>query len=131
MADTVCGSNKAANDLGVSDQQYYRQHVFFCLNQRQGNENCCANHGAKLAFDHCKMRVRQLGLADADADAPGIRVNKSGCLGRCAGGPILVIYPEGVWYSYVDLADIDEIIERHLQQGEIVERLLTPPELGT
>ena len=68
----------------------------------------------------------QLGLAGPG----GVRVNKAGCLDRCAGGPILVIYPQETWYTYVDASDIDEIVERHLKKGEIVERLLTPPELG-
>jgi (2Fe-2S) ferredoxin len=43
---------------------------------------------------------------------------------------VAVVYPEGVWYSYVDLADIDEIVDSHLVRGVVVERLLTPPELG-
>ena len=50
-------------------------------------------------------------------------MNKSGCLDRCDEGPVLVVYPEAVWYTYVDRADIDEIIDRHIQGGEIVERL--------
>ena len=43
---------------------------------------------------------------------------------------LAVVYPEGVWYSYVDAADIDEIVESHLKNGQVVERLRTPPELG-
>ncbi|MEG1203208.1 MAG: (2Fe-2S) ferredoxin domain-containing protein, partial [Comamonas sp.] len=49
---------------------------------------------------------------------------------RCAGGPIMAIYPEGVWYTYIDNEDIDEIIESHLKNGQVVERLLTPPDVG-
>jgi (2Fe-2S) ferredoxin len=52
-----------------------------------------------------------------------IRINKAGCLDRCDAGPCVVVYPEGVWYTYVDEQDIDEIIESHLVKGEIVERL--------
>jgi (2Fe-2S) ferredoxin len=59
-----------------------------------------------------------------------VRVNKSGCLDRCAAGPVAVVYPEGVWYSFVDAQDIDEIVESHLKNGKVVERLLTPPHLG-
>ena len=55
--------------------------------------------------------------------AGGVRVNQAGCLDRCAGGPVLVVYPEAVWYTYVDKQDIDEIISSHLQQGKVVERL--------
>ena len=105
---------------------YYKHHVFFCLNQRQAPEACCAHQGAQAAFDHCKSRVKALGLSGPG----GVRVNKASCLDRCAGGPIMVIYPQETWYTYVDQSDIDEIVERHLQKGEVVERLLTPPQLG-
>jgi (2Fe-2S) ferredoxin len=59
-----------------------------------------------------------------------VRVNKSGCLDRCAGGPVAVVYPEGIWYTYVDAADIDEIVDSHLERGKVVERLLLPPDVG-
>lgn len=105
---------------------YYQRHVFFCTNQRDNGQACCQDHAAAAAFDHCKARVKSLGLA-----GPGqVRVNKAGCLDRCAGGPIAVVYPEAVWYTYVDLADIDEIVDRHLAKGEVVTRLLTPPDVG-
>jgi (2Fe-2S) ferredoxin len=56
---------------------------------------------------------------------PGkIRVSKTGCLGRCASGPCLVIYPEGVWYTYSSFSDLDQIIDSHLIAGETVEQLL-------
>ena len=42
---------------------YYRHHIFFCLNQREGGEACCAQHDAKAAFDHCKAKVKAAGLA--------------------------------------------------------------------
>ena len=57
-------------------------------------------------------------------------MNKAGCLDRCQGGPIAVVYPEGTWYTYVDGKDIDEIVESHLKRGQVVERLLTPAHLG-
>jgi (2Fe-2S) ferredoxin len=59
-----------------------------------------------------------------------VRVNQAGCLDRCAGGPVLVVYPEAVWYTYVDKQDIDEIISSHLQQGKLVERLQLDPDVG-
>ncbi|MFY7901820.1 MAG: (2Fe-2S) ferredoxin domain-containing protein, partial [Rubrivivax sp.] len=80
----------------------------------------------QAAFDHCKARVKAEGLA-----GPGrVRVNKAGCLDRCAGGPVAVVYPEATWYTYVDRTDIDEIIESHLKHGRVVERLLLGPEVG-
>lgn len=55
---------------------------------------------------------------------PGkIRVNKAGCLDRCAQGPVMVIYPEGIWYTMVDQEDVEEIIQSHLINGIPVERL--------
>lgn len=105
---------------------YYQRHIFFCLNQRTNGENCCADHGAQAAFEHCKARVKAEGLAGVGQ----VRVNKAGCLNRCAGAPVAVVYPEGVWYSYVDLGDVDEIIDAHLRDGRVVERLLLPPEIG-
>jgi (2Fe-2S) ferredoxin len=105
---------------------YYERHIFFCLNERKEGEECCARHQAQEAFDRCKSLVKAAGLA-----GPGqVRVNKAGCLDRCAAGPVAVVYPEGVWYSYVDASDIDEIVESHLKNGQVVERLQTPPHLG-
>jgi (2Fe-2S) ferredoxin len=52
-----------------------------------------------------------------------VRANKSGCLDACAHGPTVVVYPEGVWYGGVTVADVPEIVERHLVGGEPVERL--------
>ena len=105
---------------------YFQRHIFFCLNERANGEACCAQHGAQQAFEHCKAQVKALGLA-----GPGkVRVNKAGCLDRCAGGPAVVVYPEAVWYTYVDEHDIDEIVESHLKNGQVVERLLVPAELG-
>lgn len=105
---------------------YYERHVFFCLNQRANGEASCADHDAQGAFDHCKSRVKQLGLAGKG----GVRVNKAGCLDRCAGGPVAVVYPEAVWYSWVDKSDIDEIVESHLRNGQVVERLVLPDSVG-
>jgi (2Fe-2S) ferredoxin len=105
---------------------YYERHVFFCLNRRDNGEACCAGHDAEAAFDHCKARVKKEQLA-----GPGrVRVNRAGCLDRCAGGPVLVVYPEATWYTYVDAQDIDEIVDSHLKRGQVVQRLVLPPEVG-
>ncbi len=107
-------------------KSYYERHIFFCLNERANGEECCSAHRAQDAFDHCKSLVKAAGLS-----GPGqVRVNKAGCLDRCAAGPVAVVYPEAVWYSYVDIEDINEIVESHLKNGKVVTRLLTPPELG-
>ena len=93
---------------------------------RSPAEASCADHDAQGGFEHCKSRVKQLGLAGKG----GVRVNKAGCLDRCAGGPVMVVYPEETWYTFVDKNDIDEIVEQHLKQGRVVERLLLPPDVG-
>ena len=98
---------------------YYRQHVFFCCNQRTNGEACCADRGAAGLRDYAKGRVKELGLAGEGK----LRVNAAGCLDRCKEGPCMVVYPEGVWYTYVDKSDIDEIIDEHLKHGRVVERL--------
>jgi (2Fe-2S) ferredoxin len=105
---------------------YYQRHIFFCLNQRDAGEDACAAHGAQAGFERCKSRVKAEGLAGPG----GVRVNKAGCLDRCAGGPVAVVYPEAVWYTYVDSQDIDEIVDSHLKNGRIVDRLVLPGHIG-
>jgi len=99
--------------------QYFKQHVFFCCNQRAAPDTSCNNHDASALQTYAKEQLRALGLDGAGR----IRINKAGCLGRCDDGPVLVVYPEGIWYTYVDRDDIDEIIREHLQNGRVVERL--------
>ena len=62
-----------------------------------------------------------------DLKLKDIRVNQSGCLDKCESGPVMVIYPQGVWYKYKDKIDVDEIINSHLIKGKIVKRLLLKP----
>lgn len=126
MTEKKCADQVGGNEGPRADKSYYARHIFFCLNERKNGEECCARHRAQEAFDHCKARVKAAGLA-----GPGqVRVNKAGCLDRCAAGPVAVVYPEAVWYTYVDKDDIDEIVESHLKNGKVVERLLTPAHLG-
>lgn len=116
------------NETSAARSPYYERHIFFCLNERDTSrgDNCCADHGAEAAYAYCKKRAKAEGLA-----GPGrVRVNKAGCFSRCAGAPVAVVYPEGIWYTYVDNDDIDEIVESHLKRGRVVERLLLPPETG-
>lgn len=101
---------------------YFDKHVFFCTNQRPDNENCCADCNAVKVHAHAKARIQKLNLNGQGK----IRMNKAGCLDRCDLGPVLVIYPEAIWYTYVDETDVDEIIDSHLIGGQIVERLRLP-----
>jgi len=98
---------------------YYKHHVFFCTNRREDGRPCCENHGAQAMRDYAKAKVKALGLAGKGK----VRINNAGCLDRCDEGPVMVVYPEGIWYTYVDQDDIDEIIDKHLLHGEPVERL--------
>ena len=114
------------SDPADTTPSYYERHIFFCLNERKNGEASCAQHAAQAGFDRCKQLVKEAGLS-----GPGkVRVNKAGCLDRCAGGPVAVVYPEGTWYTYVDTSDLDEIIDSHLKDGQVVERLVLPPDVG-
>jgi (2Fe-2S) ferredoxin len=101
---------------------YYRHHVFFCTNRREDGSQCCAQCGAQDMRDRLKRRCKELGIAGRG----GVRVNNAGCLDRCSEGPVVVIYPEAVWYTYVDSEDLEEILQKHLIGGRIVERLRLP-----
>lgn len=101
---------------------YYRRHVFCCVNERPDGHprGCCKAKGSERLRNYMKARAKELGLAD-------VRINASGCLDRCELGPSMVIYPEGVWYTYRTPADLDEILTVHVIGGGRVERLLMPP----
>lgn len=98
---------------------YYDRHLFCCTAKRDAGHprGCCWDRGADELQGYMKTRARELGLE-------GIRVNQSGCLDRCELGPVVVIYPEGIWYTYQNQADVDEILERHVRDGGRVERLM-------
>ena len=110
----------------IAAMSYYERHIFFCLNQRDNGEACCAQHAAQASFEHCKTRVK----AEKLGGAGRVRVNRAGCLDRCAAGPVAVVYPEAVWYTYVDQLDIDEIVDSHLKCGLVVQRLLLAADAG-
>ncbi len=102
---------------------YYSAHVFCCVNERpEGHpRGCCKRKGAEKLRNYMKARAKELGLKD-------VRINQAGCLDRCELGPTMVIYPEGVWYTYNSIEDAEEILQRHLLKGERVERLMLRPE---
>ncbi len=104
---------------GLSLMSYYRYHVFFCTNRRDDGSQCCARCNASGLRDHLKQRSKELGLTGPG----GVRINTAGCLDRCAAGPVIVVYPEATWYTYVDREDLEEILAEHLIGGRIVERL--------
>jgi len=98
---------------------HYTRHIFFCNNVRKDNKPCCSQLGAKKMYQHAKDKCRDQGLLGEGK----IGVSESRCLGRCEHGPVAVVYPDNVWYQYIDEDDIDEIITEHLMGGNVVKRL--------
>ncbi len=98
----------------------YDIHVFVCENERPEDHHrgSCARKGGSQIRRWFKEAMGREGLTQ------GVRVNKSGCLAHCESGPIVVIYPQGIWYRPCTQEDVHEIVTRHLKEGEIVERLL-------
>lgn len=100
----------------------FKRHIFVCINQRTPDDprGSCSKLGSEALHARFKAEAKRLNLKDV------VRANKAGCLDHCAQGPSVVIYPEGVWYSVKTDADVTEIMERHVLNGEIVTRLLMP-----
>ena len=116
-------AGKATGPGGDDDPPaFYNIHVFCCSNRREPGDarGSCAAKGSEALCAYMKERARRLGVAR-------LRINLSGCLDRCELGPVMVIYPEGIWYGYDSEADIDEILERHLRDGARVARLMLRP----
>lgn len=103
---------------------FYRKHLFFCTNQRAegADRPSCAQCGSPELRAWMKSRVKALELAGEG----GVRVNTAGCLDRCELGPVLVVYPDATWYTYIDEDDLEEILQSHVIGGQPVERLLLP-----
>jgi len=100
----------------------FQRHLFVCTNERTPDDprGSCTARGAAAVAAALKEKAHACGLKRI------VRVNKAGCLDQCARGVTIVVYPEGVWYGGVQLADVDEIVERHLVHGEPVARLVIP-----
>lgn len=101
---------------------YYKHHVFMCTNAREDGSQCCAQCNAQASRDFLKKRTKELGIAGQG----GVRINSAGCLDRCSEGPVVVVYPDNVWYTYIDQEDLEEILNSHLINGIPVERLQLP-----
>ena len=106
------------SDDFAENNHYFSTHVFCCENKRDKDDSrgSCQRAGGSKIRDYMKSRCKKLGL-------PKTRINSSGCLDRCEMGPVIVVYPQGVWYHVANEDDAEEIIQKHLIGGEIVERL--------
>lgn len=97
---------------------FYNTHIFCCTNERPAGHKrgCCKEKGAEDLRNYMKARLKELGVEKT-------RVNNAGCLDRCELGAVIVIYPEGTWYTYKTRDDVDEIIQSHIIGGVPVARL--------
>lgn len=104
----------------------FQRHIFVCVNERPPDnpKGCCLAKGSQQVRDLLKDGLRARGIHKI------VRANSAGCLDACETGVSIVIYPEGIWYGGVTTADVEEIIERHVLRGEVVERLLVRPPDG-
>jgi (2Fe-2S) ferredoxin len=95
----------------------YKRHIFACGTQRppMHPRGSCGNSGAQPLWERLGQKIEALGLGT------DVGFTVSGCLGFCSAGPLMVIYPEGVWYRPQNEADIDQIVEKHLQQDMLAE----------
>ena len=100
--------------------QLYKRHIFACATQRppMHPRGSCGANGAQPLWERLGQQIESLGLANE------VGFTVSGCLGFCSAGPLLVIYPEGVWYRPQTEADIDTIVERHLREEQLAEDLV-------
>lgn len=86
----------------------YKRHIFVCTNQKQDGKACCREKGGFEHFEYLKTKLKTLDPKNENK----IRVSQSGCLGKCSLGPCIVIYPEGVWFTFTTPKDLDQIIAK-------------------
>jgi (2Fe-2S) ferredoxin len=103
----------------------HKYHVFVCGQSRPPGHprGCCTSRGGGQPLSERLMQKFQEGMLWEK----GVSVSQASCLGFCGYGPLMVVYPEGVWYQPKEAADIDEIVASHFGEGKVVERLRVTP----
>jgi (2Fe-2S) ferredoxin len=98
----------------------FQRHIFICTNERDEDAGrpSCARSGSEKLKGAFKDAIKDAGLKGK------IRANEAGCLDQCEHGPVVVVYPEAVWYGFVHVKDVAEIVSEHLLHGRPVQRLL-------
>ncbi|WP_413206484.1 (2Fe-2S) ferredoxin domain-containing protein [Rhodospirillum sp. A1_3_36] len=104
--------------------QVYKRHIFACFTQRPPTHprGSCGSLGAQPLWERLSAKLESEGLMGE------VGLTGSGCLGFCSAGPLMVVYPEGVWYRPKSAEDIDDIVETHMKTGALVERLVIVPQ---
>ena len=96
----------------------FRYHVYVCNQEKPDNAPCCAARGSQAVLEALRAELGKAGLGDE------VQVTTSGSIGLCERGPNLIVYPAGVWYSGVQVADIPDIVREHFGNGRPVARLV-------
>ncbi|AHJ64369.1 Ferredoxin, 2Fe-2s [Granulibacter bethesdensis CGDNIH4] len=128
MSDQSVTTEMTGHRMETDPPLYFDIHLFVCCNRRPDDHprGSCAAKGSEKLRDYMKARAKEMSLAGLTM--PSLRINTAGCLDRCEQGPCLVIYPEGIWYTISSIEDVDQILMRHVSQGERVPELMLPAE---
>ncbi len=95
----------------------FRHHIFVCTQEKPEGVTCCPGGGSWSILQSLERELATQGLDD------DVQVSTCGCLGLCDDGPIMIAYPEGVWYREVKREDVAEIVSSHFLDGKVVTRL--------